>query len=217
MAGRPKVAVDLPAPATVADLKRALIAACPEIAAIVASSRIAIDNAYVTDQQVVPPDVVDVAVIPPVSGGGEDEAMVEITSEPIDVAAITARVRSNRAGAVCLFLGTVREMTAGRRTIRLEYEAYPAMASRRIAALLDEARARWPLVAAAVSHRVGLLDLGDVAVAVAVSSPHRAEAFEACRWLMDSIKHDVPIWKKEEWDDGREEWVHPGLDSTPGA
>jgi molybdopterin synthase catalytic subunit len=220
-AGRSAVTVELPASATIADLKRAIAAECPEIAPLVASSRIALDGAYVTDAVVVRPGA-EVAVIPPVSGGGdsgEDEArpMVEITAETIDVGAVLARVRSNQAGAVCLFLGTVREMTAGKRTVRLEYEAYPAMARDRIVAWIDEARVRWPVVAAAVSHRVGVLELGDVAVAVAVSGPHRAEAFEACRWLMDSIKHDVPIWKKEEWDDGREEWSHPGLDSTPGA
>lgn len=137
--------------------------------------------------------------------------MIVLTADPIDYAALTERVRSNRAGAVCLFLGTVRELTGVRRTDFLEYEAYPRMAEAKLAELLAEARRRWPVVEAGITHRVGRLELGEIAVAVAVSAPHRAEAFEACRWLMDTIKEVVPIWKKERWADGSEEWVHPGL------
>lgn len=141
--------------------------------------------------------------------------MIEITREPIDYPAITERVRSPLAGAVCLFLGTVRELTGGKRTASLDYEAYPAMAERKLAELIEQARGRWPIIEAAIVHRVGPLELGDIAVAVAVSSPHRAQAFEACQWLMDTIKEVVPIWKKEVWADGTEEWVHPGLDAPP--
>lgn len=139
--------------------------------------------------------------------------MTEITEGPIDHAALTERVRSNRAGAVCLFLGTVREITGERRTRELEYEAYADMAARKLDALEAEARRRWPIVDAAIVHRVGRLDLGEVSVAVAVSCPHRDQAFEACRWLIDTLKEVVPIWKKETWADGSEEWVHPGLDA----
>jgi molybdopterin synthase catalytic subunit len=139
--------------------------------------------------------------------------MIEITESPIDHAALTDRVRSHRAGAVCLFLGTVREITGDLVTTSLDYEAYPEMARRKLAELVEQARARWPIVEAAITHRVGHLDLGEVAVAVAVSTPHRREAFEACQWLMDTLKEVVPIWKKETWADGREEWVHPGLDA----
>lgn len=142
--------------------------------------------------------------------------MIEITKDPIDYAALTERVRSDRAGAVCLFLGTVRELTGERRTTALEYEAYPEMARRKLAELNEEARRRWPILASAIVHRVGHLGLGEVSVAVAVSCPHRAEAFEACRWLIDTLKEVVPIWKKETWADGSEEWVHPGLDA-PGT
>lgn len=142
--------------------------------------------------------------------------MTEITEAPIDHAALVERVRSNRAGAVCLFLGTARELTGDRRTAALDYEAYPVMAHRKLAELEAEARRRWPIIEAAIVHRVGHLELGEVSVAVAVSTPHRQDAFEACRWLMDTIKQVVPIWKKETWADGTEEWVHPGLD-TPGA
>jgi molybdopterin synthase catalytic subunit len=143
--------------------------------------------------------------------------MIEITESPIDHAAVTERVRSNAAGAVCTFLGTVREMTGSRRTIALAYEAYPEMALRKLAELETEARRRWPVIEVGLVHRIGRLDLGEVSVVVAVSCPHRHEAFEACRWLIDTLKDVVPIWKKENWADGSEEWVHPGLGSEEGT
>ena len=137
--------------------------------------------------------------------------MVEITEAPIEFAAVAERVRSDLAGAVCVFLGTVREMTGERRTASLEYEAYPVMAARKMEELEAEARRRWPVIEVALVHRVGHLDLGEISVAVAVSTAHRGHAFEACRWLIDTLKEVVPIWKKELWADGTEEWVHPGL------
>lgn len=137
--------------------------------------------------------------------------MVRLTREPIDFAALTESVRSPQAGAVVLFLGTVREMTGGRRTVALDYEAYPDMAVAKMEELVVEAGRRWSIVKAAIEHRIGHLDLGDVSVAVAVSCPHRAEAFEAGRFLIDRLKEVVPIWKQEHWDDGTTEWVHPGV------
>jgi molybdopterin synthase catalytic subunit len=137
--------------------------------------------------------------------------MIEITEAPIDHAALTEQVRSNSAGAVCTFLGTVREMTGDRRTASLDYEAYPEMALKKTAELEAEARSRWPVIDLAIVHRIGHLDLGEVSVVVAVSCPHRNQAFDACRWLIDTLKEVVPIWKKEVWADGAEEWVHPGL------
>jgi molybdopterin synthase catalytic subunit len=135
--------------------------------------------------------------------------MIEITEHPIDHASITDRVRSNQAGAVCSFLGTVREMTGDRRTVALDYEAYPDMALKTMGDLEAEARRRWPILDVALVHRVGHLDLGEISVVVAVSCPHRDQAFDACRWLIDTLKGVVPIWKKEVWADGTEEWVHP--------
>jgi molybdopterin synthase catalytic subunit len=139
--------------------------------------------------------------------------MIEITALPLDHAAITERVRSPLAGAVCTFLGTVRELTGGRQTRSLTYEAYPEMAERKLAELEAEARRRWPITELALAHRIGDLDLGEVSVVVAVSCPHRQQAFDACRWLIDTLKEVVPIWKKEVWADGTAEWVHPGLKS----
>jgi molybdopterin synthase catalytic subunit len=143
--------------------------------------------------------------------------MIEIQEAPIDVQVVAERVRSRQAGAVCLFLGTVREFTGERRTDHLEYEAYAGMARTKLAELEAEARRRWPIIDVAIVHRVGRLALGEVSVAVAVSTPHRADAFESCRWIMDTLKEVVPIWKKETWADGTEEWVHPGLEHGPDS
>jgi molybdopterin synthase catalytic subunit len=137
--------------------------------------------------------------------------MIEITYTQIDHAALTEHVRSHQAGAVCTFIGTVREMTGERQTLSLDYEAYPEMALKKMAELEAQARAKWPIIDLALVHRVGHLDLGEISVVVAVSCPHRNEAFEACRWLIDTLKEVVPIWKRETWADGTEEWVHPGI------
>lgn len=139
--------------------------------------------------------------------------MIQLTYETIDYAALTESVRSNAAGAVVLFLGTVREMTNGRQTTALDYEAFPEMARAKFEELIAGARDKWPIVNAAIVHRLGRLELGDVSVAVAVSTPHRQQAFEAGKFLIDRLKEIVPIWKKENWADGTTEWVHPGVES----
>lgn len=139
--------------------------------------------------------------------------MIELTREIIDYHALTESVRSNDAGAVILFLGTVREMTNGQQTVALDYEGYPEMAEAKLAELEAEARDRWPVTDAAIVHRLGKLELGEISVAVAVSCPHRKDAFEAGRFLIDQLKVTVPIWKKENWADGSTEWVHPGTDT----
>jgi molybdopterin synthase catalytic subunit len=142
--------------------------------------------------------------------------MVELTSHAIDIAGLLARVGSAQAGAVVLFLGTAREFTAGRRTASLEYECFPDMAQQKLAEIETEARRRWPLVECAIVHRLGAVALGEVSVAVAVSTPHREAAFAAGKWLIDTLKEVVPIWKKENWADGTTEWVHPGLPASEG-
>jgi molybdopterin synthase catalytic subunit len=140
--------------------------------------------------------------------------MIELTHNPIDVAAVLQAVRSPAAGAVVLFLGTAREMTGQRRTRSLDYEAFPEMACAKLTELDRQARNRWPLVECVVVHRLGHLDLGEVSVAIAVSSAHREPAFEAGKWLIDRIKQIVPIWKRENRADGTWEWVHPGLEAA---
>jgi molybdopterin synthase catalytic subunit len=140
--------------------------------------------------------------------------MTELTPQPIDISALLDRVQSATAGAVVLFLGTTREMTEGRRTDSLDYECYPQMAQRKLAELEAEARRRWPIIECCIVHRLGHLLPGEVSVAVAVSTPHRSDAFEAGRWLIDTIKTEVPIWKRENWSDGTADWVHPVSGAT---
>jgi molybdopterin synthase catalytic subunit len=135
--------------------------------------------------------------------------MIELTTEPIDAARLLAQATSPQAGAVILFLGTTRELTAGRRTVTLDYEAYDAMAEQKLAELEAEARRRWPIVECLIVHRIGRVPLAEASVAIVVSTPHRADAFAAGQWLIDTLKQDVPIWKREAWADGTTEWIHP--------
>lgn len=137
--------------------------------------------------------------------------MIDLTEQSIDFNLLTESVRDDAAGAVVLFLGTVREFTKGVQTNWLEYEAYPEMAAASMAQLEVEVRQKFPVIGVAMSHRIGALQLGDVSVAIAVSAPHRAQAFDAGRWLIDSLKERVPIWKKEHFSDGSEEWQHPEM------
>lgn len=137
--------------------------------------------------------------------------MISLTHSPIDPSAVLAEVASSDAGAVVLFLGTTREFTHGRKTASLDYECYPEMAQAKLAELEAEARERWPIVQCVIVHRLGRLALGEASIAIAVSSPHREAAFEAGKWLIDTIKQEVPIWKQENWADGTSEWVHPGM------
>ena len=136
--------------------------------------------------------------------------MIRLTHEPIDYSALTEQVRRPGCGGVVLFLGTVRDLTAGKETIALDYEAYPGMAEKKMAEIEADTRGHWPVGDLVLVHRLGRLEVGEVSVAVAVSCPHRAQAFEACRHAIDRLKELVPIWKKENWADGSTEWVHPG-------
>ena len=128
--------------------------------------------------------------------------MIQLTNQPIDTAALVDRARHPEAGAVVLFLGTTRELTDGRQTVALDYEAYREMAERQLAELEAEARRRWPVIECIIVHRLGRVPPTEASVAIAVSTPHRADAFAAGQWLIDTLKRDVPIWKREQWADG---------------
>jgi molybdopterin synthase catalytic subunit len=136
--------------------------------------------------------------------------MIELTRDNIDYTSLTERVRRSGCGAVVLFLGTVRDLTGDRQTVALDYEAYPGMAEKKMADIERDTRERWPVGEMLMVHRLGRLAVGEISVAVAVSCPHRGDAFEACRHAIDRLKELVPIWKKENWADGSTEWVHPG-------
>ena len=140
--------------------------------------------------------------------------MILLTEHEIDTQKVLRDAMSPEAGAVVLFLGTARRSTHGRLTEALEYECYAQMAEKKLAELEDQVREKWPLQTCVIVHRLGRLEIGEVSVAIAVSSAHRQAAFEAGRWLIDRTKQVVPIWKRECWADGTEEWVHPGLDTN---
>ncbi len=160
-----------------------------------------------------PRDNDEVAFIPPVSGGAsapDDDTpwagSITIRRDRIDVAALEREVASAAAGAIVTFAGTTRQDNAGRKVIRLEYEAYEPMALSEMRKLAREAGRRWKIVRIAIAHRIGRVDIGETSVAIAVSAAHRAEAFEACRFAIDRLKEIVPIWKKEYFEGG-EIWV----------
>jgi len=132
--------------------------------------------------------------------------MVRLTDEPIDVRAVEAAVAHAGAGAICTFQGVVRDHNLGRAVDHLEYEAFPEMALGAMERIADEVASRWPGARAAIVHRTGRLAIGEASVVIAVSTPHRAEAFEACRYAIDTLKTTVPVWKKEVWSDG-EAWI----------
>jgi len=197
------------------DLRRDLIVRYPHAERHFGHVRWAVNERFVeTDEPLNDGDTV--AAILPVSGGGEpqpgqaEEIIVELTNDFIDSQSLIDRVSTPSCGAVCLFLGTVREFTQDKKTTQLVYEAYPEMALKQMRAILEEAAARWPIPRLGVIHRLGPMGLGEVSIAVAVATPHRGESFEACRWIMDTLKERVPIWKQEHWSDGSTEWVHPG-------
>lgn len=125
-----------------------------------------------------------------------------IDAAPIEPARLLAAVGDPAAGASVLFLGTTRDQNAGRRVTRLEYEAFGSMAVREMRQLARAARRRWPIRRVAMVHRVGVVPIGEASVGIAVSAAHRAEAFEACHWLIDRLKEIVPIWKKEHYRGG---------------
>ena len=135
--------------------------------------------------------------------------MFKITSEAIELGDVIRVVEAGDAGAIVHFLGVVRNNTEGREVSYLEYEAYPPMAEKKMAEIAQEIHEKWGLDRVAMIHRVGRLEIGEVSVAVAVASPHRKEAFEACHYAMNRLKQIVPIWKREVWADGEEEWVKP--------
>ncbi|MBM7554058.1 molybdenum cofactor biosynthesis protein MoaE [Thalassobacillus pellis] len=129
-----------------------------------------------------------------------------ITETPISIPEVVDIVSRREAGAINTFIGTVREFTKGKRTLYLEYQAYVPMAEKKLAQIGEEIKEKWPDAETAISHRIGHLDIKDIAVVIAVSTPHRADSYDASRYAIERIKEIVPIWKKEHWEDG-EEWI----------
>jgi molybdopterin synthase catalytic subunit len=154
------------------------------------------------------------------TGGSAVRVSSEIVERPVDVSALLAAVADVRAGATSLFLGTVRDVNDGRAVSGIEYSCYRAMAEREMRAVCDDVAARFGPVAVAVEHRIGMLALGEVSVAIAVSHSRRAGAADGARHAIEELKRRVPIWKREHYVDGTREWIDPtnaGHTAEPGG
>ena len=203
----PEITVELSLPATVGDLWQFLRQQYPALAPYDGAIAIAVNQVFASPSTPLEPGD-QVALLPPVSGGmGELElplisAHARLQCDAIVMAAILARIKSGEDGAVCVFDGIVRNNTRGRRTLYLEYDSYPAMALAEMERLAKQALADFPVRDVQISHRVGRLEIGDSSVVIVVASAHRAAAFDACRWIIDTLKKTVPIWKKEFFSDG---------------
>ena len=207
-AGAPELTRDYPDDATVAQIWERLKAEFPALEGHRDAVRFAVNQEYVDDDYRPRPGD-EIAFIPPVSGGSDAPAWIgpiRIVRDRVDVVALEKAVADPLAGAICTFVGTTRENNVGRKVLRLEYEAYEAMALSEIRKLADEAGRRWEITRVAITHRIGVVEIGETSVAIAVSAPHRAEAFEACRFAIDRLKEIVPIWKKEHFEGG-EVWI----------
>lgn len=210
--GDEAVEIEIRSPATVASAFEDVLQHYPELRKRFGGSLLfAVNQEYATPEiEVCEGD--ELAVFPPVSGGASDERpavsedFFELTTEPIDVGSVARRVVQPACGATVTLDGYVREWTKGRRTLYLTYEAYEPMALREMIRLGEQAHARFDIEHIGIVHRTGRLDVGETSVVISVSAPHRRAAFECCEWAIKEIKRNVPIWKKEFYEDG-EIWV----------
>ncbi len=193
----------LPAGTTVQALLDRLVTEGQLEPALRGSVAVAIDHTYVSAGHRLA-DGDEVAILPPVSGGTDAAAtsLVALVREPIDAAAVLASIKAGPDGAVCVFDGIVRDNTRGRRTLHLDYEAYEEMALRQMHLLRAEAIEHFKVREVAIVHRLGRLVVGETSVLIAVASAHRGATFDACRFVIDTLKKTVPIWKREQFVDG---------------
>jgi molybdopterin synthase catalytic subunit len=202
LVGRAVEERELPSGTTAGSLLEQLARDHPVLEQVRRSTMLMVNYRYVSNEHVLA-EGDEVALIPPVSGGAGPFA---ISAGPLDLESVARAVAWPRAGAIVTFAGTVREIARGKRVRYLEYEAYPPAAERSFQQIAEEIRQRWGIEQVAIVHRVGRVEVGEASVAIAVASPHRAEAFEACRYAIDRLKQIAPIWKKEVYEDG-ETWI----------
>ncbi len=197
-------------PATVGSVIAALEHEHPRLTEARGRLRFAVNQVYADATAALQPGD-ELAIIPPVAGGDSRPPPARLVREPIDVAALVSAVETPAAGAIASFVGVVRSETApdGRALAALEYTAYEPMALREMLRCCESAGASRSLLAVRLVHRLGVLRIGEVSVAAVVAAPHRAEAFDACRELIETLKASAPIFKKELWDSGRPTWVDP--------
>lgn len=207
--GRQAESVELPEGVRVSEVLSRYVQRFPRLDAMLPSLAIAVNQEYSgADRPLHDGD--EVGLLPPVSGGsaGADGPLdevageVRIIRERIDSETIVARLKHPEDGAAVIFDGVVRDNTRGRRTLYLEYEAYEPMALKQLQCSATEAATRFAVRGISIVHRLGRLEIGETSVLIAVASAHRGAAFEACRWVIDTLKKTVPIWKKEYFEDG---------------
>jgi molybdopterin synthase catalytic subunit/molybdopterin converting factor small subunit len=210
-AGAPRFDVRLSSGATVAEAIAAVRAQAPGLGADFAPHLIAVNEEFASPAYPLS-EGDDVALYPPVSGGAE----AVVTTAALDIGAVTERVRAASNGAVVTFEGLTRDNTGGRAVLSLDYEADERMAQRTLRAVLEETAARFGIEHLAAHHRIGHLEIGEASLVVAVGAPHRVEAFLASLYVVDRIKHIVPVWKREAFADGAV-WVGAACDPETHA
>jgi len=218
LVGRSGETVDLPEGARVREVLFYYARAAPRFEAMVPSLAISVNQEYSGADRTLR-DGDEVGLLPPVSGGsaegdgenrsatrdevrGEARGEVKMVRERIDTDAVVGRLKQPADGAAVIFDGVARDNTSGRRTLCLDYEAYEAMALKQMESLAVEARSRFAVRGVSIVHRLGRLEIGETSVLIVVAAAHRGAAFEACRWIIDTLKKTVPIWKQEYFEDG---------------
>ena len=218
LAGTSSEVVELPDRALIRDLIEHYKMKIPQLKDCFPSTAVALNQHYASvDSELKADD--EIALLPPVSGGcAESQRHAFIVRNPIDTSATVAKLKRAEDGAALVFEGIVRNQTRGRKTLYLDYEAYEPMALQELEKLAGEALKKFQIRDVGLVHRLGRLEIGDTSVLIAVASAHRAAAFEACRWLIDTLKRTVPIWKKEYFEDGAV-WAdgEPFPDAIPRA
>lgn len=200
-AGRSMEVIELPEGALLGDIVAHYEGQIPELKPWLPSIAFAVNQQYAKpDTKLSAED--EVALLPPVSGGATEGCHASIVRAPIDLAVTLAKLKRGVDGAALVFEGVVRNQTRGRQTLYLDYEAYEEMALKEMKSLAEQALEKFQIRDVAMVHRLGRLEIGDTSVLIVVRSAHRAQAFDACRWLIDTLKQTVPIWKKETFADG---------------
>ncbi|NMO20966.1 molybdopterin converting factor subunit 1 [Pyxidicoccus fallax] len=205
-AGGARQTLEVPEDARVSDVLRLLSERHPALAPLLPHLRVAVDQEFVGPEAPVRAGA-EVALIPPVAGGAP--GLFRVVDRPLRLEEVVEAVGGEAYGGLVTFSGSVRNQTKGRRVLRLEYEAYAPMAEKKLAEIGAEVAAQWPGTRLAIVHRVGTLTPGELAVVIAAAAPHRKEAFRGCEHAIERLKQDVPIWKKEFFEDG-EVWVGLG-------
>ena len=201
LAGHADESLTLPENATLGDLLNHLQQRTPRLREMMASTAMSVNEEYARPESTLKHGD-EVALLPPVSGGASVSSRCTIVREPINTQQVLKQIKHPEDGAAVAFEGVVRNHTRGRRTLYLDYEAYESMALKQMQSLAEQALTDFKIRDLVIIHRLGKLEIGETSVLIVVASAHRAAAFDACRWLIDTLKRTVPIWKKEYFEDG---------------